>query len=366
MERLSRALALWRLEGVGPKRFASMLKQDSTFSLFFDQKNFSEKLYEILPTQTRETRPKPDWKGVDTDLQWLQKPQCYALLFGEPGYPEWLTHISNPPGMLFIQGALSALSLPAMAVVGSRRPSAYGRNMGFELSKQLSERGWCIVSGMALGIDTAAHQGAVSLNKPTIAVLGNSLDFIYPRSNRVLSQQIQESGGALLSEFPLGTPPIPAHFPRRNRIISGLSRGVLVVEAAQKSGSLVTAKLALEQNREVFAIPGIISNPLSEGPHLLIQQGAKLVVRVEDIMDEFSINELTSTYGGVAFRQLMPLENRYTGSQGTVWQAVDHDCTPTDIIVERTGLSTGMVAHLLMELVIDGGVEKVPGGYIRR
>ena len=365
MHRLRYALALWRTPGTGPKRFSAFLAEDPSLGSFFQKEHFSPRFWHFYASKEPDNRFSPDWIGVDRDLNWLSQPNHHCLMSDDPSYPLLLSHIVNKPGILFLKGALSAFERPLLGVVGTRRPTSMGRKLAFEFSSGLAELGWGVVSGLAIGIDTAAHSGAVSVKGSTIAVLGNGLDSVYPPSNRRLSESILENEGLLVSEFPIGVPPAPSHFPRRNRVISGLSRGILVVEAAQKSGSLITAQLAVEQGREVFAVPGQILSPVSEGCHTLIQQGAKLVMRVEDILEEFQAMVPVNHKGGVSLTQ-PEQKNRYVGEQGAVWQAVEQHCTPTDVIVERTGLCPGTVTRLLMELVLEGAIESVPGGYTRR
>lgn len=197
-----------------------------------------------------------------------------------------LSHLSDPPKSLFAKGNLDCFKMPCLAIVGTRRPSNYGLRCAFTFSKTLAEQGFCIISGLARGVDTAAHWGALKANGRTIAVLGHGLDRIYPTENRVLAEEILDKGGCLLSEYPIGTPPLPHHFPTRNRLISGLSLGVIVVEAAKKSGSLITARLAAEQGREVFVLPGLSDDTGFMGSHWLIQQGAKLVTHTQEVLEE--------------------------------------------------------------------------------
>ncbi|MYA67342.1 MAG: DNA-protecting protein DprA [Gammaproteobacteria bacterium] len=231
-------------------------------------------------------KPAPHCRGrVQSDLAWAAADDRAILHFESPRYPALLREIAAPPPVIFVEGRLECLDLPAIAMVGSRRGSAYGRRHAEWLARELSEAGLVICSGMALGIDTAAHKGALDAGGYTTAVMGTGVDVCYPARNRELREQIRAQG-ALVSEFPLGEPAIPKNFPRRNRIISGLAAGVVVIEASLKSGSLVTAKLALQQNREIFAMPGPISSSFSRGCHQLIRQGATLVETPEDILRE--------------------------------------------------------------------------------
>ena len=229
-------------------------------------------------------------QGVEEDklvsaLAWLAEPDNRLLTLADNEYPKTLLEISDPPPLLYVKGDISRLNQPCIAVVGSQNATPQGLNTAEAFSHALADAGWCVVSGMALGIDGAAHRGALVGSASTIAVVGTGLDIVYPARHRELAHEIAQKG-AMISEFPLGTAPISSNFPRRNRIISGLTRGVLVVEANRHSGSLITARLAGEQGREVFAIPGSIHSPLSKGCHLLIKQGAKLVDSIHDILEE--------------------------------------------------------------------------------
>ena len=360
-ERLMRALALWRLPRVGPKTFNKLYNMDNSFQQFFQDRHFSSELYRKLPSLAGQL---PDWRGIEQDLQWLEHSAHRVLLIDDLEYPTWLQHIDDKPSLLFVNGNVACLSEPQLAMVGSRRPSYSGVDLAFKMAQSLSEAGLWVTSGLALGVDGAAHQGALAAQKPTIAVLGCGIDIIYPKRHQELAAQIVAQGGALVSEYPTGVPPLAEHFPRRNRIISGLSLGTLVVEAALKSGSLITANCALQQGREVFAIPGSILSLNSEGCHYLIQQGAKLVMRVQDILEELNWEKQLPSQGEGASLPL-PSEGLF-GEQHVVCQAVEELCTSTDLVVNRTKLSTRTVNRVLLELILAGAIDAVPGGYIRR
>ncbi len=228
----------------------------------------------------------PDKRQLELDLAWLEDKDHYFIHPHHPQYPDLLKQISDPPFALFAQGNLSCLSKFSIGVIGSRKPTSAGKKIAKNLARELSECGIIVTSGLAYGIDTAAHLGALEGNTGTIAVLGGGMDCIYPKANTKLVEKIIDYG-LLISEFPMKTWPLPYHFPRRNRIISGLSLGVLVVEASVKSGSLITANIAVEQGREVFAIPGSVLNPVSEGCNKLISNGTKLTTNIQDIVEEF-------------------------------------------------------------------------------
>ncbi len=301
----------------------------------------------------------PDWQGVEKDLAWLQKPNHQIITQDDAAYPNLLKELNDAPLLLFVQGAVTALALPQLAIVGSRNPTATGRETAEEFAFCLAQAGLTVTSGLALGIDAASHQGALAAAK-TVAVTGCGLNFIYPSSHRALAEKII-ANGAIVSEFPPDTPPTAKNFPRRNRIISGLSLGVLVVEAALKSGSLITARLAAEQNREVFAIPGSIHNPLARGCHLLIQQGAKLVEKAEDILVELGALyaasktnlEQKNSKNGVNLNQL----------QVSILSQIGYEATSLDTIIMRSGLTVSEVSSMLLVLELHGYVQTVSGGY---
>lgn len=297
-------------------------------------------------------------------FNWLEAPSNHLLFADSPHYPDTLHAIGDYPAVLCVQGNIHLLCSPQLAVVGSRHHSLYGERWGRYFGETLAAQGITITSGLALGIDGIAHRSALQVGGRTIAVLGSGLDHIYPSRHRQLAQCIVENGGALVSEFPLASAPAKYHFPRRNRIISGLSRGVLVVEAALRSGSLVTARCALEQGREVFAIPGPLGNPGMEGPHWLIQQGAELVTTPEDILAFFSgLNRSSSHQRG---------SENYCEDQASValpfpelLANVGDEVTSVDVVAERAGQPVSVIVAQLLELELAGWIAAVPGGYVR-
>ncbi len=317
------------------------------------------------PDKLRRYLRKPDWQQAERDLQWLKQPRNRLLAITDPEYPVLLRSIPDPPTALFLHGRLDSLDLPQLAIVGSRNPSHGGRTNAREFARFLAAAGLAITSGMALGIDSAAHLGALHGNGITLAVTGTGLDRVYPAKNRDLAYKIAEKG-LLISEFGPGTPPLPGNFPRRNRIISGLSVGTLVVEAALKSGSLITARLASEQGREVFAIPGSIHNPLARGCHALIRQGAKLVETGEHVAEE-----LSAMLGGLD--QQISTEYTDTGSDFEIddehrqlLDAMGYDPATTDQLVSRTGFSAASVSSMLLLLELQGHVSSEAGGLFTR
>jgi len=273
----------------------------------------------------------------------------------DPAYPALLLEIPDPPTLLYLRGNAALLQKRALAVVGSRNATPQGLQTAENFSKALAGQGLCIVSGLALGIDAAAHRGALAADGATIAIIGTGADRIYPARNRELALAISERG-LIISEFPLGTPAIASNFPRRNRIISGLSCGVLVVEAAPESGSLITARLAGEQGREVFAIPGSIHSPVARGCHKLIKQGAKLVETAQDVLEELGQFAEPPDAG--------KLES--SAEESPLLEALGHDPCALDELAARTGLSADQLLTELLTLELAGQVAPLPGNRYQR
>ena len=303
---------------------------------------------------------------LDKLHSWLNKSNDhFVITYDSALYPLYLKQISSAPLMLFGVGDKHVLSAHQLAIVGSRGPSEYGKRNATEFAKELTESGWVVTSGLAVGIDGFAHKGAISNaegNSHTVAVLGSGVDSIYPKRHARLAKDIVVHGGAVISEFMLNTPPIAEHFPRRNRIVSGLAKGTLVIEAAIKSGSLITAYYALQQNRDVFAVPGNIKNPLSKGTHQLIKQGAKLVESVADILDEYPDLKLGKGFEKQKNLKKSAIECLATGG---LLDSVEYDTTPVDLVAERSGLPVSVVLSELLEYELRGLVAAVPGGYIK-
>jgi DNA processing protein len=305
---------------------------------------------------------------IDNDKRWLDEANHHFVAWGSEHYPKLLNQLPDAPVGLFVRGAPHILSLPQLAIVGSRNPTPSGRETAASFAGHLASCGLTITSGLAMGIDAASHQGALDADGLTVAVCGTGLDVDYPRSNAQLAAAIAERG-ALISEFPPGTAALKINFPRRNRIISGLSLGTLVVEAAVQSGSLITARLAAEQGREVFAIPGSIHNPLARGCHQLIRNGAKLVETADDIFTElrclkdvleFAPNRARSV--GVPAHFVPVLDKEYE----ILLDALGFEPACVDLLVERSGLRADEVASMLLILELEGRIESYPGGlYVR-
>jgi DNA processing protein len=311
----------------------------------------------------------PNWDLIDQSLAWAEQEQHHIVALTDPDYPPLLKETVNPPFLLFIAGNKALLSTPQLAIVGSRNPTHNGKENAFAFAKQLSLNGLTIVSGGAAGIDAAAHAGALAANAGTIAVMGTGLDQIYPKTNIKLAQNILEQGGTLVSEFLIGTPPLKQNFPMRNRIISGLSFGTLIVEATTRSGSLITARLAGEQNREIFAIPGSIHNPLAHGCHALIRQGAKLVETAQDIFSELKhvINPrqflAESDFDDRSFS--VNKKNILDPAHKKLLECIEYEPTIIDVIAERSELKITQVASILLMLELDGYIANTAGGYVR-
>ncbi|GGC96585.1 DNA-processing protein DprA [Undibacterium terreum] len=289
-------------------------------------------------------------------LEWCDQPGNAALTLADAGYPPSLLNIPDPPVILYVKGRLDLLQAPSIAVVGSRNATAQGIDNAEKFSESLSRAGWTIVSGMAAGIDAAAHQGGLRGPGSTVAVIGTGADIVYPARNRALAHLIAD-GGCIVSEYPLGMPAIAANFPRRNRIISGLAKGVLVVEAAAQSGSLITARMAAEQGRDVFAIPGSIHSPLAKGCHLLIKQGAKLVESAQDILDELMMGPAQPS---------LQASLAEAGADHPLLSAMGYDPVHIDTLALRTGHDVAELHGQLLTLELDGSIEQLPGANYRR
>lgn len=296
-------------------------------------------------------------EGLDTVACWLDDPANCVLTFADSRYPRALLEIPDPPPLIYVKGCIDLLNHPALAIVGSRSATPQGMATAESFAKALSDAGLTIVSGLALGIDTAAHRGGLAGTARSLALVGTGLDVVYPARNRALAHELA-AHGALLSEFALGTPPIGANFPRRNRLISGLARGCLVVEAASHSGSLITAQLANEQGREVFAVPGSIHSPLSKGCHLLIKQGAKLVETAQDVLDELGLLVHQAALSSPAPHD-DPSVQALLGHMG-------FDPCDIDTLAARSGLAAHAIASALTQLEIEGMVAALPGGKYQR
>jgi DNA processing protein len=294
--------------------------------------------------------------GMQQSLAWVSESTNHIVSLGDPDYPQLLLQTADPPAILYVKGRLDLLNRPSLAIVGSRNASAQGTNNAADFARALSDAGVTIVSGLALGIDAAAHRGGLAGSASSLAVIGTGLDVVYPARNKALAHELAERG-ALVSEFPLGTPALGSNFPRRNRVISGMSLGCLVVEAALQSGSLITARLANEQGREVFALPGSIHSPLAKGCHVLIKQGAKLVDTANDILEELQLSVVQSA---------APANPACGPDAARLLDQLGYDPCGHDALCARTGLGADVVSTALLELELGGLVENLPGGLYQR
>lgn len=303
----------------------------------------------LSPAQCSALLADPDPERLEAAHAWLAQPGNSLMTLADDDYPPGLLEIGAPPAMLYCKGRRSLLSQACLGIVGSRNATPQGLRDADAFAHALADAGLTIVSGLALGIDAAAHRGGLAGAGSSVAVVGTGLDRIYPARNKALAHRLAEEG-LIVSEFALGTPPLPGHFPRRNRLISGLSRGVLVVEATPNSGSLITARVAAEQGREVFAIPGSIHSPLARGCHALIKQGAKLVESAADILDE------------LAWQQRLAPTATPEPPPDLVLDALDGAPATLDNLSERTGLTLDALSAKLLTLEMDGQIASLPGG----
>jgi DNA processing protein len=369
-------MTLLRAPGLGPAALRKLVTRhgssDCALQYLRDNRNSPE-----LGDETRRWLDAPDRQLIDADLAWLQQPGHHLLGWSEPDYPSLLGEIPGAPAALFVDGDPNLLWMPQVAIVGSRSASESGLAITRRFARALADAGFAITSGMADGIDAAAHQAALDSGGRTLAVLGTGPDLVYPRKHRRLAAAIA-ANGALISEFPPGTPGKAEHFPRRNRIISGLALGTLVVEASLKSGSLITARYATEQGREVFAVPGSINSPLARGCHQLIRDGARLTETVDEI-----ISELSGLAGALGDRLRLRLqletgtgsEARPIAASGTrrsdpdyvrLLDALEHEDTDLDTLAERTGFSAAALSSMLLLLELEGEVSVARGGKYAR
>ncbi|KPH56990.1 DNA protecting protein DprA [Pseudoalteromonas porphyrae] len=353
--KLAHWLAFYLCKGLGVKTLLA-LAQNQPLECLFELNH--EQLVECgLSSQIASNLLATDWRQVDYYQTLIAQSDITAInYFDSPLYPPLLKEVASAPLLLFCRGNLELLNSPQIAIVGSRHATPSGLEIAAEFAHQLTLAGLTVTSGMALGIDGAAHKGALAGNGKTIAVLGTGVDVYYPKRHKLLTDKVCEHG-LLVSEFLPGTAANGNNFPRRNRIISGLSLGVLIVEAQIKSGSLITVRYALEQNKEVFAVPGSIKNPLSEASHFLIKQGAKLVENVSDILDEVSFSCQNSLYN---------IEKAPTNEPTCeVLCSVGFEVTAVDVIVQRSQWPIDKVQARLLDLELEDRVERVLDGYIR-
>jgi DNA processing protein len=363
-------LALALTPQLGPRRILRAVEQCGAPSKILDLRLTDLEALHFPIESTRFIADGHSIAAAHQQLELLAKTGGQFLTHADEGYPENLREIFDPPAVLWIRGETHVLNLPSIAVVGTRHPTPYGTGMAEMLSRDLAQRGVVILSGMARGIDTAAHKGALAAKRTTVAVWGTGIDVIYPKENKSLSEQIVAGGGAIISEYPLGVYPAPQNFPRRNRILSGMSIGVLVVEAAEYSGTRVTARCALEQNRDVYAVPGNVTTKNAWGPNTLIKQGAKLTATWEDVWEDLPtpIRLRLEDEHGLASKQegtaSLFNEEPLPASEAAVMAVLRHDeALQLDEIMEKleSELTSAEVFTALFEMELAGRVRQLPG-----
>lgn len=343
-------LALSRVRGIGQFDLKGVMERfGSPEEIFSAPSRLLEAFSFVFAEAVREFSA---WEWAERELELIEERKVTVVTFLDPRFPPLLRQICDPPCLLYMKGAGRDLSAPSVAVVGTRRPSHYGLRMAEDIAKGLASSGVTVVSGMARGCDTAAHNGAIASGGATAAVLGTGVDVAYPKENNRLYEEICGKG-VLISEFPLATPPLPHHFLMRNRIISGLSLGVVVVEAPRRSGALMTARLALEYNREVMAVPGQATSLKSAGTNGLIKDGAQLVEGASDVLKALSI-----PFSAAPLEKERP---RVGGEEGEVLKALGDDPAHIDMITERTGLPPARISSILLGMEIKGMVKQFPG-----
>jgi DNA processing protein len=351
-------LALSFVPGVGRVTYKRLISQFGLPGLVFGAP-FEELKKHINEKTARAIKDFDQTDRVEDELSSIEKFQVTLVTLKDENYPKNLAQIYDPPPFLYVKGELKEKDERSIAIVGSRRATHYGRSVTERISSDLAKRGITIVSGMARGIDSSAHKGALSVRGRTIAVMGCGVNVIYPPENSGLYHQIASSG-AVISELPMSTPPDGSNFPARNRIISGFSRGTTIIEASSRSGSLITAKLALEQGREVFAVPGMIDSATSKGTHRLIKEGAKLVENTSDILEEIlpqysSLDDLSrDRQGSKQFLDISP-------EAKSILKFLDKEPIHIDTIIKKSGLDAGLVSSLLLDLELKDMVKQLPG-----
>ena len=364
-DELTAWLTLQHCPGIGPVKFRAIAESigfDLHQLLQLDRQSLAAA--GLKPEQINALKNPPD-AVIEGCLEWLEaSPQHHLLTLNSPDYPELLRELHNAPPLLYAIGRIELLPSPQIAIIGSRNCSTGGASSAQDFANVLAQSGFTITSGMALGIDSHAHRGALDANGNTIAVIGTGIDRIYPSRNKKLAHEIA-AAGLVVSDLPLGTPPNRENFPRRNRIISGLSLATLVVEATRNSGSLITARLGLEQGREVFAIPGSIHNPQVKGCHQLIRQGAKLVEQASDI-----IEDLGSLLGLIAQHSESPDNEPATTQLGEDYQQlleqIGYDPVPIETLLQRSGLTIDQLSSMLLILELQDHIQTAPGGLYMR
>jgi DNA processing protein len=350
--------------GIGPAGALNLLRAFGVPEEIFSASHarLSEVVGAALATRLSAPDDETDAE-VDTALEWAQQPQNRLLTLSDPDYPQRLLEISDPPALLYVTGNVSALSAPGIGIVGSRHATRGGLENAHSFAHALASHRLAVNSGLARGIDSSAHRGSLDAKGLTVAVMGTGIDRVYPAVNRKLAHAIVQNDGALITEFPIGSAALRSNFPRRNRLIAGLSSGILVIEAARESGSLITARLASECGREVFAIPGSIHSPVSRGCHQLIRQGAKLVESVEDVLAELHPGLIEPAATGLPAKKPSndPQQQQLLDRIG--FDAVSLDALLVDAAIPA---DAARLAGQLLELELSGQIERLPDGRVRR
>jgi DNA processing protein len=358
-------LALTLTPGLASRLAGRLLKQFGSPEAVFSAPLTSLEACNLPAAVAQAIFKKESFRRAEKELAAVRKAGCRLVNWTEPEYPQSLLQIYDPPVLLYVRGDAAVLNQHAVGIVGTRRPTYYGNQMAERLGRDLAERGLAIVSGMARGIDASAHKGACSAaNGKAIGVLGTGIEVVYPRENKRLFEQVEQRG-ALITEFPLGSHPAPENFPVRNRIVAGLPLGVVIVEGAQYSGSLITARLAMEFGREVYGVPGNVTQPVSFAPNLLIKQGAKLVAGWEDVIEELPTPvraELVPLEAPAADERAALVESSLSGSASAIYALLAADDPKhVDELVERSGLNSSDVLATLFDLEMKGIVRQLPG-----
>lgn len=369
-------IALNMTPGVGPRAATKLLERFGSADAVFQARRTELESLRLKPETIESIMKREFEEKAGQEFERVKKLGGDILILDDGSYPALLREIADPPITLYVRGNWQGcLDQPCVAVIGSRNCSTYGKNASEMLARELAVRGVTIVSGLARGIDTAAHLGAIAGGGRTVAVLGTGIDGAYPRENTRLVEQICEKGGAVVSQFPLGTPPLKDNFPYRNRIISGLSLGVLIVEASERSGSLITARLAMEQNREVMAVPGNITSSNSYGTNYLIKAGAKLVQQWQDVVAELPGEiaasilppKVEASGNGNAFNQQVHIPSDLSDQERTIWTLLGPDePVHIDVLLESSGLSFGDLNSALVGLDIRDLIRVLPGKHYAR
>jgi len=358
-------LVLLHVFSSGSKKARKIFNTFPEYTNLVQQNDKTLQEFGLTSEQIRRLRM-PPLAEIELEMEWAEQNNQWIVTFFDSEYPDLLREIHRPPMLLFVRGNKQNLSAAQLAIVGSRNPTPQGSENAYMLAKDLVAAGFKITSGMALGVDAAAHRGALSAPEPgsTIAVMGAGLNHIYPWRHKKLAQDIVASGGTLVSEFPLDVAPLAENFPQRNRIISGISLGTIVVEATLRSGSLITAYLAADQGRDVFALPGSIHNSLARGCHELIRQGAKLVETAQDILVELPIVKTKDHHAKIVNNSSDNCVTNLSVDYRKILQAIDYTPTSIDVIAARSSLTISEIMSMLLHLELHGHVQRVTGGYV--